>query len=216
MKQDTATLETSQNSLRSREREALAEAIRVRNEADQREATLTKAAERARADAFLARRAVEAAQTALNSARDKARLALADAYIDGEVDDGSAVTEAERTLAQAQRRLSDLQLVEQELAARTGPAPGRSLPAIEVDKRVRAVVRAHTNVRRMVEDFDTARRTFQQYEATLIFLAGLNCIPDDLVASAPKAHATRFAEPDPAWRSAVEALKRDPDAELPA
>jgi hypothetical protein len=222
-KQDTATPETSRNSLRSPERQALAQAIAARDAADQRESTLTRAAERAKADRFLATRDVEEAERSLNRAREAAREVLVDTYAFMGGDEGNDsraapgdVIEAGRTLAAAQRRASDLAMVEQELAARTGPAPGRSLPAIEVDKRVRAVVRSAPITRRLVEDFRTAERTFQQYQATLIFLAGLNCIPDDLVGSAPKAHHTRYAEPNPVWKAAIESLKRDPDAELPS
>jgi hypothetical protein len=217
MKQDATTPETSH---RSQERQALAAAIRARNEAEARESTLTKAAERARADAFLARRAVEAAEAALNRARETARASLVDAYVgDGDSDDSRAapsdVIEAEATLAAAQRRLSDLQLVEKELSVRTGPAPGRSLPGMRVDEAVREVVRSHPTLRRLVQDFRLAERTFRTTEATLIWLAGQKCIPADLTEAGPKAHHTRYAEPDPAWLAAVESLKRDADAALP-
>jgi hypothetical protein len=215
----STTPEISRNSStgqRSPQREILAAAIRARNEADQREATLAKAAERARADAFLARRDVDDAQRALTQAQETARLALADAYIDGEAEDDGVVTEAERTLAQAQRRLSDLAMVEQELSARSQPAPGRSLPDIEVGKRVRAVVKDCPTLRRLVDDFRTAERTFQQYHSTLRWLAAHDLIPDDLKGSAPKPHETYHTEPDPKWTTAIESLKRNPDAELPA
>ncbi len=105
------------------------------------------------------------------------------AYVGGDDDDDggaekAVVADAERALAQAQRRLADLKVIEQELAAHEG-APGRSIPGIKVEDAVRAVVRAHPAVRRLVEDFDTARRAFHVYEATLMWLATRGCVPDD-------------------------------------
>jgi hypothetical protein len=202
---------------RTAEREQLAAAIAARDAADQREATLAKAAERARADAFAARRAVEDAERALNRAREAARESLVDAYVGDDIRTApSDVIEAERTLATAQRRLSDLQLVEQELGARSGPAPGRSLPSTKVDQAVRAVVKAAPITRRLVEDFRTAERTFQQYHSTLRWLAAHGMIPDDLKDRAPKAHETYHCAPDPAWEAALGKLARDADAELPS
>jgi hypothetical protein len=87
---------------------------------------------------------------------------------------------------------------------------------MRVGEAMRAVVKSHPTVRRLVEDFELARRTFQQYEATLIHLANQRCIPDDLVSVAPSVNATRFAEPDPAWVRALASLSLDADAELPA
>ena len=204
---------------RTPEREALAAAIAQRDEAEAREATLAKATERAKADRFLAGRDVEDAQRVLDRAREAAREALVDTYafMGSEGDDAAQATiaEAERTLAAAQRRLSDLRMVEQELSARSGPAPGRSIPSTRVDAAIRAVVKAHPTVRRLITDFDTARRAFQQYHSTLRWLAAHDCIPDDLKNSAPKAHDTYHAEPDPTWKAALAALGQNPDAELP-
>ena len=204
---------------RTAEREQLAQAIAARDAAAGREATLTQAVERARADAFLARRSVEDAERALNRARETARESLVDAYTfmggDGSSDGSDAVIEAERILAVAQRRLADLQMVEKELATRTGPAPGRSIPNIKVDAAIRDVVRAHPTVRRLIADYDTARRAWEEYHSTLRWLAAHDCIPDELKGAAPKAHETYHAEPDPQWTAAIESLKRDADAELP-
>jgi hypothetical protein len=110
---------------------------------------------------------------------------------------------------------AELAMIEQELSARTRPAPGYSVPNSRVGEAVRAVVKSHPAVRRLVEDFATARRAFQQSEATLIHLSAQRCVPDDLVSLAPRADATRFADPDPAWVSAIAALGVDADAELP-
>ena len=197
------------------ERQALATAIAVRDAAKAEEATLKRGAERAKADAFLARRTVEAAEAALTKLQETARFALADDYLNGEADDGSEIAEAEAALATAQRRAAELGMIEQELRARSGPVPGHSVPAMRVEEAMRAVVKAAPIVRRLVQDFDTARRTFQQYEATLIHLAVQRCIPDDLKDAAPRPNATRYADPDPAWVSAIAALAIDADATLP-
>ena len=200
---------------RSAEREALATAIAVRDAAKAEEATLKRGAERAKADAFLARRTVEAAEAALSRAQETARFALADAYLNDEATDGSDIAEAEAALATAQRRAAELALIAQELGERSSPAPGQSVPNIRVAESVRAVVKAAPIVRRLVADFDTARRTFQTYHSTLRWLAAHNCIPADLLAEAPKAHETFYAEPAVEWVQALEALKLDADATLP-
>ena len=201
---------------RTPERQLLASAIAARDAAASREAQLAQALERAKADRFKASRTVEEAESTLNRVRAAARESLVDAYTfmsDDRGDDG--VEAAEQALALATRRLAELQMVEAELGTRTGPAPGHTLPSIKVEAALRDVVRSHPTVRRMVKDFETARRTFQQYEATLIHLAGQACIPDDLTEAAPKANHTRYASPDPVWLAAMEQLKRDPDAPLP-
>ena len=87
---------------------------------------------------------------------------------------------------------------------------------MKVDEAVRTVVRAHPALRTLVLDYDSARRAFHSYEATLIWLAGRGCIPNDLSDAAPSKNATRYAEPDSAWLEAIEALKRDADAPLPS
>jgi hypothetical protein len=208
---------------RTAEREQLAAAIAVRDQAEAREATLAKAHERAKADRFLATRDVEEAERSLARCREAARETLVDSYAFMGGDEGNDsraapgdVIEAEATLAAAQRRMADLQMVEQELSARSQPAPGRSLPDIEVGKRVRAVVKDCPTLRRLVEDFRTAERTFQQYHSTLRWLAAHDLIPDDLKNSAPKPHEVYQAPPDTQWTAAIESLKRDPDAELPS
>jgi hypothetical protein len=200
---------------RSPEREALATAIAVRDEAAEREATLKQAAERAKADAYRARRAVEAAEAALNTAQETARFVMTDAYLEGEAEDRSAVTEAEAALAVAQRRAAELAMIEGELRARSERAPGRSVPNMRVGESVRAVARAHPAVRRLVEDYRIAESAFQTYHSTLRWLAARNCIPADLIEAAPKAHETFFAEPDDGWVSAIATLAQDADAPLP-
>jgi hypothetical protein len=80
---------------------------------------------------------------------------------------------------------------------------------------VRAVVKAHPTVHRLVQDYATARAVWEQYHSTLRWLASVDCIPDNLKGSSPKPHETYHAPPDPTWIAAVEALKKNPDAELP-
>jgi len=201
---------------RSPARAALAEAIRVRDEAQAEDEVLRQARERAKADRFLAFRDVEAATGHLNRARDMARESLVGAYVDGdEGDGGRVIAEAEAELHRAQRRAAELSIIEQELNARTSPAPGRSIPNMRVDEAVRAVVKTHPTVRRLVTDWQTAERSFRMYEATLIWLAGHAMIPPDLERAAPSKNATRYSEPDESWLAAIEALKKDADAELP-
>ena len=200
---------------RSSERQALATAIRVRNEAAEREATLKQAAERAKADGFPARRTVEAAEAALNTAQETARFALADAYLEGEADDGSAVTEAVAALAVAQRRAAELAIVEQDLKARSGPAPGRSVPNMRVEESVRAVVRAHPAVRRLASDFAIAKRAYFTYHSTLRSLNARGMIPEDLRGVVPSATEIFFEDPDPSWVEAIAALALDANAPLP-
>jgi len=203
---------------RSPERQVLAAAITERDQADAREATLRHAQTRARDDAFAARRSVEAAEATLNRARDEARASLVDAYVDDAGGDDlapDAIAEAERALALANRRLAELQMVEQELSARTGPAPGRSIPNIRVEAAVRSVIKACPTVRHMAQDYATARRAWEQYHSTLRWLASLDCIPDDLTDRSPKPHETYFVDPSPEWTAAISALARDADAQLP-
>ena len=201
---------------RRRQREALAEAIAIRDEADAGDKLVSRARERARADLFKANRALEDAEAALSNARETARLSLVDAYVDG--DDGAAppakIADAEAALAKARTRQAEMKMIADELAARQR-APGWSIPNRAVEDAMRAVVKNHLAVRRLCEDFDTARRVFQQHEATLIFLAGQHCIPSDLIDVAPKAHATRYADADPQWVQALEGLKHDADFQLP-
>ena len=201
---------------RSPQREALAAAIAIRDEADPDDKLVSQARERARDDLFKANRAVEAAERALASARETARLSLVGAYVDG--DDGAAapatIDDAEAALAKARTRQAEMKMIADELAAHQR-APGWSIPNRAVEDAMRAIVKNHLAVRRLCEDFDTARRVFQQHEATLIFLAGQHCIPSDLIDVAPKAHATRFADADPQWVQALEALKQDADFQLP-
>ena len=200
---------------RSAEREALAEAIRIRDAAHDESSQLNKAHQRAKADAFLARRTVEAAEAALTKLQETARFALADAYLNEEAADRSEIAEAEAALATAQRRAAELALIAQELGERSSPAPGRSVPNRRVEESVRAVVKSAPIVRRLVTDFRVAEKTFQQYHSTLRWLAAHNCIPADLLAEAPKAHETFYAEPADEWVQALEALKLDADATLP-
>jgi multidrug efflux pump subunit AcrA (membrane-fusion protein) len=201
---------------RSPERAALAAAIARRDAAGAQDAALAAARERAKADAFLARRDVENAERALARAREETPVLAVDAYIDGAGEDNfTAIAEAEAALQKAQRRAAELGAIERELSARTGPMPGRSIPGTKVDAAVRDVVRACPTVRRLAQDFDTVRRAFAQYHSTLRWLAANDCIPDDLKAAAPKPHETYHADPDPAWIAALEALKRDANAELP-
>jgi len=93
--------------------------------------------------------------------------------------------------------------------------PGWSVPSAKVEEAVRAVVKSHSALCTLIQDFDVARRTFHTYEATLIWLAGHGMVPDDLVSVVPSRHSTRFCEPNSAWVQAIENLKRDADAELP-
>jgi hypothetical protein len=200
----------------SPERKALAEAIAARDEAGAELRALTQARERARQDAFRARRAVEDAERALTQARDEARLALTAAYVDGEGDAAhDAIASAEASLALKQRRAAELAIVEEELNTRTSPAPGHSFPSKRVDAAVRDVVKASAVVRRLVEDFRTAEATFRTYHSTLRWLASLECIPADLTEAAPKAHDTYYAPPDPRWVETLAELTRNADAPLP-
>jgi hypothetical protein len=128
-------------------------------------------------------------------------------------DRSAAVADAEAALVRARRRLADLSVIEEELSAER--APGRSIPNIKVEEAVRAVVKAHPTVRRLVEDWQNAERTFRVYEATLIWLAGQQCVPGDLVSVAPSRNAIRYADPDPAWVDAIDAMRRDADSALP-
>lgn len=212
----TADVATGRQQGRNGERQVLAQAIAQRDQAEAGEKLVSQARLRARDDQFKANRAVEDAERALLSARETARLAMVDAYVDDDEIDGSdAVADAEAALTRAQRRQTEMKAIAEELGAHKD-TPGHSIPNIKVDQAVCDVVKTHPTVRRLVEDYCTARSAFQQYEATLIWLAVLGMIPDDLKDAAPSRNATRYADPDPAWLAAVEALKRDPDAALPA
>jgi hypothetical protein len=209
------TLRTSESFSRSPEREALLTAIQLRDAAATQTASLVEARGRASADRFLAARDVEAAERTLTAARETSRAQLVDAYMTGEDVDAHDIADAETALAKATRRLADLQTIADGLAAHERQ-PGSSVPALNVVAAVRAVIQSCPTVRRLINDYDTAKRTFQQYESTLIWLAGQHAIPDDLIRVAPSANATRYADPDPAWVNAIAALSQDADAELPA
>jgi len=206
---------TSESGLRSPEREALLMAISARDETAAQSAALVQARERAAADRFRAARDVEEAERALNAARETGRSTLVDAYMSGSEDiDLRDVADAETALAKAQRRLNNLQTIAAELDAHERQ-PGSSVPAMQVTAAVRAVVQACPSVRRLVEDYHIAERTFHTHQATLVHLAGRGMIPDDLIHAAPSASATRFAEPADEWVQAIAALAQDADAPLP-
>lgn len=214
-KRATSQSEISSNGQpRSNERAALAEAIALRDAAQAEDEALKQARARAASERFKAARAVEDAERALTSAREAARSTLVDAYVSGEDIDDRDVADAETALTAAQRRLADLQTVADALSSHR-QAPGHSVPALKVTAAVRAIVRAHPTVRRLVQDFDTAKRTFETYHSTLRWLAACDCIPADLVEVAPKANETFFAEPANEWVSAIAALAIDADAGLP-
>jgi hypothetical protein len=196
-------------------RETLRQAIALRDEADQDAATFEAARRRAAEDRFRQARTVEDAERALRQAQEARRLSLVDAFIDGNSDDtDTAIAEAENVLSRAQRRLVELRTIEQELADRKQPV-GHSIPGTRVAEAVREVVKNSSIVRRLCQDFETARDCFEQYHATLVHLAGRGMIPDDLRESAPKGHETYYRAPDPAWIKVLDALTRDADAELP-
>jgi hypothetical protein len=199
----------------SNEREALRAAIAKRDELDLADAAVGRARERAAQDRRRAFNEVEDAETRLKEARETARAALVDAYV-GDSDDppDTSVADAEAALKRAKARLDDMVQVSQGLEAHKA-APGRSVPAIKVEQAVKAVVLAHPTVRRLAADYRIAEQTFHQYHSTLRWLAGKGMIPADLCDAAPKGHDTFFAPPDPDWVSAVEALSRDPDFDLP-
>ncbi|HZZ61491.1 MAG TPA: hypothetical protein VFE63_09985 [Roseiarcus sp.] len=200
---------------RTPERAALAEAISVRDEAEQSAADLARTKERARADRVRAIGEIDEAKERLRWAREAARANLVDAYASGGgIDENDPVVDAEAALARAERRYNDLRVITDELDAREAP-PGYSVPNTRVEDAARAVVLAHPAVRRLVQDYETARRAFYVYQSTLRWLAARGCIPDDIKKVAPRPHDTIFADPDPAWLAAFEALTRDADAPLP-
>ncbi len=207
--------ETFENSSRS-PRESLALAIAERDEVEREEAAFLRARERAKEDRFRAARAVEDAEAALNRARDEARASLVDAYVDGDEGDGDrAVADAEATLDRARKRLADIKAIADELAGRER-APGYSVPSKRVEDCVRRVVASSAVVRRLTNDFASARAAYRQYHSTLRWLNAHGYVPDDLRGAAPRPSETYFADPDPAWLEAVEALRSDPDAALPS
>jgi hypothetical protein len=208
------TSENPSNAPRSSEREALAEAIRIRDEAEAEDNGLKQVKARAAADRFMAARDVEAAERALANARKASRTTLVDAYAAGEDIDDRDVADAESALTKAQRRLADLQTIADELAAHQR-SPGYSVPNTRVGEAARAVIKSDPAVRRLAQDFALARRTFETHQSTLRWLASLNCIPEDLRNECPKTHDTFFVPPSDAWKAAAEALTHDPDAALP-
>jgi len=74
-------------------RQALAEAIRIRDEAAAEEKTLADAKARAREDGFKARRAVEDCQRSLASAQQARACQLVTAYVGNEESDDSEVNQ---------------------------------------------------------------------------------------------------------------------------
>jgi hypothetical protein len=201
---------------RSPERQALADAIRARDEVEARLAPRKQAQSRVEADIFLARRDVEAAEEALSQARERERGVLADAYASGSAPDRSATTEAETALARAQRRLADLKLIAPTLAAKAGEDyPAESILQGRVEDAVKAVVAASPSVRRLVEDYEVARRALKSYHGTARWLAFRGMVPDDLKATAPKPNEVYHSGPDPTWEAAIAQLAIDPEAQLP-
>ena len=70
-------------------------------------------------------------------------------------------------------------------------------------------------VRRVVENYDRARRSFDSIHATVRLLSATGMIPNELKALAPSPTAAFFAKPDQAWVEAIERLDSDADATLP-
>jgi hypothetical protein len=201
----------------SPERRALADAIRARDEVEGRISSRRQAQSLADEHRLRARREVESAEEALRQAHERERSAVADAYAgDGGEPDRSATMEAEGALARAKRRLADLEFIAPTLAAKVmEDGPHASNLNLRVEAAVKAVVTASPAVRRMVEDYDVARRALQSYHSTLRWLAFRGMIPNDLKATAPRPNETYYAEPDPAWETAIARLASDPDARLP-
>ncbi len=200
---------------RSKERRALAEAIAQRDEVEREAQALLRARSRARDDRVAAFGALEDAEAALADAREADARELVATYVSGEPSaEASEVPAAEAALERARRRYAEVKAIADELSARKDE-PGRGIPALRVTEAVKAVVRASPAVRRRAEDFRVAERAFHVYAATLSFFASRNMVPDDLKRIAPSRDATRYADPDPAWVAAIEALARDPDAVLP-
>jgi hypothetical protein len=209
------TFDNSSPAPRSNERVLLADAIAARDVVDREQAAVERARSRARDDVRRARRAHEDALEALTETRREYQLAMADSYIaEDAAPRHDALAEAEAALGRAKARLDDLQSVADSLEAHVAP-PGRSVPRLSVDAAVRQVIRSSPIVRRLAADYRVAEQTFQQYHSTLRWLAGRGMIPADLTASCPSANATFFADPDPAWIAAIQALSADAGAPLP-
>jgi hypothetical protein len=212
----TASERPPEQAARSPERQALADAIRARAEVEGRMAPRKQAQSRAEEDIFRAGREVEDAEEALSQAHERERSAMADAYVGGGEPDRSATMEAETALARAKRRLADLKFIAPTLAAKAmEDGPLASSLNLSVEAAVKAVVAASPTVRRMVEDYEVARRAFQSYHSTLRWLAFRGMIPNDLKAAAPRPNENYYAEPDPAWETAIAQLASDADARLP-
>ncbi len=163
--------ESSSIGPRSEERRLLAAAIAARDEIDREAQALLRAKARARDDRVAAFGALEDAEAALADAREQGARELTASYISGEPNaEASEVPEAEAALERARRRYADLKAIADELETRKAEA-GSSVPALRVADAVRGVVRNADVVRRMVQDFRVAERTFRVYEATLCFFA---------------------------------------------
>jgi hypothetical protein len=63
----------------------------------------------------------------------------------------------------------DMEVIERELSSREAH-PGHSVPQSRVDEAVREVIKAHPSHQRLCEDYAIARRSFETYSPTLIFL----------------------------------------------
>jgi hypothetical protein len=201
---------------RSPERERLSQAIEALRESERETQAIARARQRAQADRIRTLGEISDLKEALDAAQEKERVALTTAYIEGGDDacGDDEIAAAEAALARAERRLADIRRVEVELAANERQ-PGWSLPGGEVDRAVRDVIKSAPVVRRLIEDYRTARAAFFTYEATLMMLAGRGCVPDDPRDAVPRGDGVRFAEPDPVWTRAIEALRRDADEPLP-
>lgn len=206
----------SSGGARSRERQALFEAIEIREQAERETQAIMRARERAKADRIKVLGEIADLREVLEAARTKERELLTVAFVEGRGDPGGddEVAEIGASLARAERRLADIRRIEVELAANERQ-PGYSIPSGKVEAAVREVVKAAPVTRRLVEDYRTARAAFLQYEATLMHLALGKIIPDDLRDIAPRGDGVRYAEPDPEWLAALAELKRDADAPLP-
>ncbi len=204
-----------QTETRSPERDALAEAIAARDEADREEAALARARQRAAQDLFGQRRLVEAAELALVEARERDKAESVASFVSGEPNAApSGIPEAEAALRRAKEKLAEIEAIAADLAGR-GREPGFSVPSKQVEDAIKAVLKADPTVRRLANDFAAARAAYLQYHSTLRWLNAHGYVPDDLSRAAPSPSETFFVPPDPLWVETVEALRHSHDSPLP-
>lgn len=199
-----------QPSVRSPERETLADAIKRHNVTRDRLARIKEASEKP--IMLPAIDAVEQAEQSLADARKREPKQLVEQLLSDQTASGSTVEEAEWSLSAARASLAQAHRMREALDQQQGAAESELTWAQHsLRHAIASVVKAEGGATKLLAEFDDARREVARIHEVLSFLNTHNCLP-------PYWDAVRYLGPTGAeapWRAALAQLEADPDALLP-